>query len=103
MRSIDFHVVKGLSEQVLLSNQHSQMLGLVTIKNEKLASSPEIEHPGSFRSLINNLSLVWPEPEILPKTKHTCLVQQDPNLDDLKSIASEIESNTDTINIFPNR
>ena len=93
-----FHVIKGLSEQVLLSNQHCQQLGLVTI-NEK--QTIETEHPGSFKSMINNLSTNWPEPENLGKTKHECSIWKDSDLDELGNIASEHESKSEYIKDLP--
>ena len=100
---MSFHVVKGLSEQVLLSNQHCQQLGLVTIRNdnEKLFVAPQSEHPGSFRLPVNNLSLSWPEPENLTKTKHACTIQKDSDLDELNGVASEIESRSRHIKDIP--
>ena len=103
VKPIAFHIIKGLSEQILLSNQHCQLLGLVTIRNdnEKLIVTPQSEHPGSFRSLINNLSLAWPEPENLDKVKHTCSTQKDTDLDELSGIASEIEFKSEHIKDIP--
>ena len=102
-KPISFHVIKGLAEQILLSNRHCQQLGLVTIRNdnEKLFVAPQSEHPGSFKSLINNLSLSWPEPGNLTKTKHTCPTQKDSDLDELNGIASEIESKSKHIKNVP--
>ena len=87
---IPFHVIAGLSEQVLLSNRHCQQLGLVSIRDDddKTASAPRTEHPVSFRSLINNLALSWPENGNVDRDKHTCPVQEDTDLNELESIAS---------------
>ena len=66
-KPVYFHVIKGLSEQVLLSNQHCQLLGLITIRGEnnktpnESPENPQPDHPGSFKSLVNNLSVSWPK------------------------------------------
>ena len=57
-KSVPFHVIKGLSEQVLLSNQHCQQLGLVTIKDDnQMFPTTATEHPGSFKTLISRWGL----------------------------------------------
>ena len=91
-KKVKVHVILGLSEQVLLSNLHCQQLGLVHIRddNDKMFRTPKTEHPASFRSLINNLALSYPEQVNLEEDKHECIEKID--LDELSSIAPEIES-----------
>ena len=43
-KSVPFHVTKGLSEQVLLSNQHCQQLGLVTINEKQTFPTNPTDH-----------------------------------------------------------
>ena len=84
-----------------MSNQHCQQLGLVTINEKQTFPTNPTEHPGSFRSLINNLSANWLEPENLGKTEHVCSVREDPDLNELSSIASEHESKSDYTKDLP--
>merc|ERR1712082_271669 len=95
-KPIFYHVIKGLSEEVLLANQHFQILGLVTIRGENDKTPKEPPHsqqpdrPGSFRSLINNLSVSWPESEDSVKPRHVC--SKEIEMDELEGVASEKES-----------
>merc|ERR1712082_383052 len=95
-KPVFYHIIKGLSEEVLLANQHCQILGLVTIRgeNDKTPNEPpqnqQPDRPRSFRSLINNLSVSWPESEDSVKPRHMC--SKEIETDELEGIASERES-----------
>jgi len=50
------------------------------------------DRPGSFKSLVNNLNIKWPEKESLIKSKHECKGKEDDNFD--IETTAEIESNS---------
>ena len=91
-KPVFYHIIKGLSEEVLLANQHCQTLGLITIRGEKddLPNTPKQDkqsyRPGSFMSLVNNLSVSWPESEDSNTPRHAR--SKEIETDELEGIAS---------------
>ena len=69
---IEFHVVKELAEQVLVSNFDSQKLGLIKIRETDQLEPMVSDCPGSFTKMINNLSVLLPNIEDGEDTRHAC-------------------------------